>query len=109
MASIFGKLTELARSPQGKKVISQATRKAQQLANDPATRAKIDQGTARLKAEVAKRRTGSSTATGSTTGSASNPTTGPTGTVPTSDVPPTGTTYQAPPSTSTGPDDLTAR
>lgn len=104
MASIFGKLTELARSPQGKKVISQATRKAQQLANDPATRAKIDQGTARLKAEVAKRRTGSST-TGTTTGS----TTGPTGTVPTSDAPSTGTTYQAPPSTSTGPDDLTAR
>ena len=108
MASIFGKLTELARSPQGKKVISQATRKAQQLANDPATRAKIDQGTARLKAEVAKRRTGSSTATGSTTGPTTT-TTGPTGTVPTSDAPPTGTTYQAPPSTSTGPDDLTAR
>jgi len=58
MASLFGKLAGFARSPQGRKVIDQASRKAQQLAKDPATRAKIDQGTARVRAEVDKRRGG---------------------------------------------------
>ena len=58
MASLFGKLAGFARSPQGRKVIDQASRKAQQLAKDPATRAKIDQGAARVRAEVDKRRGG---------------------------------------------------
>ena len=58
MASLFGKLAGFARSPQGRKVIDQASRKAQQLAKDPATRANIDQGTARVRAEVDKRRGG---------------------------------------------------
>ena len=60
MASLFGKLAGLARSPQGQRVISQASRKAQELAKDPATRAKIDKGTARVRAEVDKRRGGGS-------------------------------------------------
>ena len=58
MASLFGKLAGFASSPQGRKVIDQASRKAQQLAKDPATRAKIDQGNARVRAEVDKRRGG---------------------------------------------------
>lgn len=58
MASLFGKLAGFARTPQGRKVIDQASRKAQQLAKDPATRAKIDQGAARVRAEVDKRRGG---------------------------------------------------
>lgn len=56
MASLFSRATQLARSPQGQKVIAQASTKAKQLANDPKTRAKIDQGTARVRAEVSKRR-----------------------------------------------------
>ena len=56
MASLFGKLAGIARSPHGQKMIAQASQKAKQLAKDPATRAKIDQGTARVRAEVAKRR-----------------------------------------------------
>jgi|GEM_PF-4228672 len=56
MASLFGKLAGLARSPHGQKMIAQASQKAKQLAKDPATRAKIDQGTARVRAEVTKRR-----------------------------------------------------
>lgn len=56
MASLFGKLAGFARSPQGQKMLAQAARKAQEMANDPATRAKVDQGTARVRAEVAKRR-----------------------------------------------------
>lgn len=63
MASLFGKLAGFARSPQGRKVIDQASRKAQSLANDPATRAKIDKGTARVRAEVDKRRAGTPPAT----------------------------------------------
>ena len=59
MASLFGKLAGIARSPHGQKMISQASRKAQDLAKDPATRAKIDKGTARVRAEVDKRRGGS--------------------------------------------------
>jgi hypothetical protein len=58
-SSLFGKLAGLAKSPQGQKMISQATKKAQELAKDPATRAKIDQGAARVRAEVDKRRGGS--------------------------------------------------
>lgn len=58
MASLLGKLAGIARSPQAQKMISQASRKAQELAKDPATRAKIDKGTARVRAEVGKRRGG---------------------------------------------------
>ena len=42
MASLFSKVAEFANSPKGKQAIQQATEKAQQLAKDPTTRAKID-------------------------------------------------------------------
>ena len=72
MASLFGKLAGIARSPHGQKMIAQATQRAQQLAKDPATRAKIDQGTARVRAEVAKRR-GSATPPPTTPPAAATP------------------------------------
>jgi hypothetical protein len=56
MASLFDKVTKFARSPKGQQVISQAAAKAKKVANDPKTRAKIDQGAQRVKSEVAKRR-----------------------------------------------------
>lgn len=42
MASLFSKVAQFANSPKGKQVIRQATDKAQQLADDPRTKAKID-------------------------------------------------------------------
>jgi hypothetical protein len=42
MASLFSKVAQFANSPKGKQAIRQATDKAQQLAKDPRTRAKID-------------------------------------------------------------------
>ena len=42
MASLFSKVAQFANSPQGKQAIRSATEKAQELANDPKTRAKID-------------------------------------------------------------------
>ena len=42
MASLFSKLTQFANTPKGRQVIAQATEKAQQLAKDPKTRARID-------------------------------------------------------------------
>jgi V8-like Glu-specific endopeptidase len=42
MASLFSKLTQFASTPKGRQVIAQATEKAQQLAKDPKTRARID-------------------------------------------------------------------
>jgi hypothetical protein len=42
MASLFTKVAQFANSPKGKQVIRQATDKAQQMAKDPRTRAKID-------------------------------------------------------------------
>ena len=42
MASLFDKMAQFANSPKGKQVIQQATAKAQQLASDPKTRAKIE-------------------------------------------------------------------
>ena len=42
MASLFSKLTQFANTPKGRQVIAQATEKAQQMAKDPKTRAKID-------------------------------------------------------------------
>jgi hypothetical protein len=43
VASLFAKVQEFARSPQGKRLIGEASRKAQQAAKDPATRARIDE------------------------------------------------------------------
>ena len=48
MASLFGKVAAFARSPQGQRVIAQASAKAKELANDPKTRAKIDQARGRF-------------------------------------------------------------
>jgi hypothetical protein len=42
MASLFNKVVQFANSPKGKQVIRQATDKAQEMAKDPRTRAKID-------------------------------------------------------------------
>ena len=42
MASLFSKVAQFANSPKGKQVIRQATDKAQQMAKDPKTRARID-------------------------------------------------------------------
>jgi len=52
MASLFGKITQFARSPKGQQVLLQAGSKAQQMAKDPATRAKIND----VRSKVAKRR-----------------------------------------------------
>jgi uncharacterized membrane-anchored protein YjiN (DUF445 family) len=42
MASMLNKVMQFANSPKGKQMIRQATDKAQQLARDPKTRARID-------------------------------------------------------------------
>jgi hypothetical protein len=42
MASLFSKVAQFANSPQGKQALRQVTEKAQQLVNDPKTKAKID-------------------------------------------------------------------
>jgi hypothetical protein len=42
MASLFSKVTQFANSPKGKQALRQATEKAQQLAKDPKTRARIE-------------------------------------------------------------------
>lgn len=42
MASLFTKVMQFANSPKGKQVIRSATDRAQQMARDPRTRAKID-------------------------------------------------------------------
>ena len=42
MASLFSKVAQFATSPKGKQAIRSATEKAQELAKDPKTRAKID-------------------------------------------------------------------
>lgn len=52
MASLFNKIARAARSPKGQQVLRQAGAKAQQMAKDPATRAKIDD----VRAKVTKRR-----------------------------------------------------
>ena len=41
-SSLFNKVVQFANSPKGKQDVRQATEKAQQLAKDPKTRAKID-------------------------------------------------------------------
>jgi hypothetical protein len=48
MASLFSKVAQFANSPQGKQAIRSATEKAQELAKDPKTRAKIDDVRRRL-------------------------------------------------------------
>lgn len=52
MAALFNKIAQAARSPKGQQVLRQASAKAQRMAKDPATRAKIDG----VRAKVAKRR-----------------------------------------------------
>ena len=42
MASSFHKISKFAQTPQGQRMIRQATTRAQAAAKDPATRAKID-------------------------------------------------------------------
>jgi hypothetical protein len=42
MARLFDKVTEFAQSPKGREALNKATAKAQQLASDPKTRARID-------------------------------------------------------------------
>lgn len=51
MASLLGKLTQLARSPQGQRLIADATRRAQAAAKDPANRDKLE----RIARELGKR------------------------------------------------------
>lgn len=51
MASLFDKITKLTRSPQGRRLLDQATAKAQQLSKDPATRAKVE----KVRDEVTRR------------------------------------------------------
>jgi hypothetical protein len=48
VASLMNKITQFAKSPQGQRVIRQATDKAQQFAKDPKNRAKLDQLRAKL-------------------------------------------------------------
>ncbi|MGY1737515.1 hypothetical protein [Geodermatophilus sp. SYSU D00684] len=42
MASVFDKVAQLARSPKGQQTLKQVSAKAQQLAKDPRTKARID-------------------------------------------------------------------
>jgi hypothetical protein len=58
MASLFNKVAAFARSPQGQRMISQATTKAKQVANDPK---------ARVRSELAKRRGGGTPSAGGPT------------------------------------------
>ncbi|MGI8721589.1 MAG: hypothetical protein ACR2JG_05120 [Geodermatophilaceae bacterium] len=52
MASMFGKISQFARSPKGQQVLRQAGAKAQQMAKDPANKAKIND----VRSKIAKRR-----------------------------------------------------
>ena len=58
MAGFLSKVTKFANNPKGRRAIEQARVKAEQMAKDPATRAKIDAGVDRIKGEVDKRRRG---------------------------------------------------
>lgn len=42
MASLLRSITRFARTPQGRRMISRAAQKAEEVAKDPATRAKIE-------------------------------------------------------------------
>ncbi len=48
MASLFSKLTQFAKSPQGQRAIRTAGDKAQQFAKDPKNRARIEQVRSKL-------------------------------------------------------------
>jgi hypothetical protein len=54
VANIVARLAAFARSPQGQRMISTATQKAQKVARDPRTQEKVRQ----LKDQVSKRRGG---------------------------------------------------
>lgn len=56
VAGFLSKVTRFASSPRGRRAIQQAKVKAEQMAKDPATRAKIDAGVNRVRGEVDKRR-----------------------------------------------------
>ncbi len=48
MASLFTKLSQFANSPKGKQAIRQVTEKAQHLAKDPKTRARVEEARRRF-------------------------------------------------------------
>ena len=48
MASVFDKVAQFARSGRGQQVLKQASAKAQQVAKDPKTKARIDDARRRL-------------------------------------------------------------
>ena len=48
MPGIAGKISKFLASPQGRRLTAQAVRKAQQLAQDPRTRARVQQVTSRF-------------------------------------------------------------
>ncbi|MDQ1288925.1 MAG: hypothetical protein QG622_2491 [Actinomycetota bacterium] len=54
MASLFTRLSQFIRTPQGRRIAQQAVDRASKLSKDPATRAKID----KVRAEVLKRTNG---------------------------------------------------
>jgi hypothetical protein len=68
MSTLMQKLTELAHSPQGKKLVD----KAQQFANDPKTKQQVE----KAKTKLAEMRSGGSTGTG-TGGAPTDPHDGP--------------------------------
>lgn len=51
MPGLFDRVARLARTPQGRRILNQATTKAQDLAKDPANRARVQ----RVRDEVTKR------------------------------------------------------
>jgi len=52
MAGLFNKIAQVARSPKGQQMMRQAGAKAQQMAKDPATRARLND----VRTRVTKRR-----------------------------------------------------
>lgn len=54
----LGKVTKFASSPKGRRAVEQARVKAERMAKDPATRAKIDAGVDKIKGQVDRRRRG---------------------------------------------------
>ncbi|GAB3679576.1 hypothetical protein [Angustibacter aerolatus] len=64
MASLFDRVAKLARDPRTQQMVNKAAVKAKEVANDPKNRARIEQGRAKVQAEIAKRRGGGSGGTG---------------------------------------------
>ncbi|MGL5858476.1 MAG: hypothetical protein ACRC35_08760 [Angustibacter sp.] len=58
MASLFDRVARLARNPKNQQMIDRISGQAQRMANDPKTRAKIEQKVQRVQSEIAKRRGG---------------------------------------------------